>query len=877
MKRSALLLLVVLASLAQAQTSPKAEFGHALGDDYFLANYQQLERYWKKLDRESPRFKLESIGKTEEGREQYMAIVTDPSNMSRLARYKEIARKLARAEGVDESEAKALAAEGKAVVWIDGGLHASEVLCAQALMEMGWQLVSRDDEETRRVLRDCIILLVHANPDGHDLVADWYMRNPDPSKRSLSGLPRLYQKYIGHDNNRDFFASTQSETKNMNRVMYSEWYPEIVYNHHQTGPAGTVMFSPPFRDPFAYECDPLVRTGLDFVSSAMHDRFLAEDKPGVTMRSGATYSGWWNGGLRTMAYFHNMIGILTETIGSPTPTRIPFVKSKLLPSQDLPAPIEPQEWHFRQSVDYSITANYAILDYASRYREELLLNFWKMGRNSIEKGRTDTWTPNPRRIEEARSFADLRKPADRDPRAFLIPGDQADYATAVKFVNTLMETGLEVRRSAGSFSYKGKTYPAGTFVVRADQAFRPHVLSMFEPQVHPDDFEYPGAPPTAPYDNAGWTLAYTMGVQFDRTLDAFDQPLDLLRTPAKPTVPCDLRSDSAGYVIDPRVNDAFLAMNRMMNDGVDVYRMAGTQVSAEAPVPLGAFWVPATERTRQLLEGLAREKGVRASNAGSKPSSGLVRLRQPRIALLDRYGGSMPSGWTRWVLEQFEFPFTVVYPPEIDRGDLSKFDVLVMVDGMTIGGRGRGGGGETLEGVPDEWRVRQGSLSVDESLPRVREFVERGGTVVAIGSATGIAQQLGLPVANALVETQNGLERPVSREKFYVPGSVLRVRLDPSHPLAFGMPEQVDVMFDASPSFRLTGDADRIAWYDTDHPLRSGWAWGQERLENTVAAVATKLGKGRVVLYGPEILFRGQPHGTFKLLFNALLLGQEQP
>lgn len=874
MKRSALLLLVVAAALSQAQTSPKVEFGSALGDDYFLANYQQLERYWRKLDRESPRFKVESIGKTAEGRDQLMAIVTDPSNMSRLAHYKEIARKLARAEGIDEAEATALVAEGKAIVWIDGGLHASEVLCAQALMEMGWQLASRNDEETRRLLRDCIVLLVHANPDGHDLVADWYMRNPDPRKRSLAGVPRLYQKYIGHDNNRDFFASTQSETENMNRVMYNEWYPQIVYNHHQTGPAGTVMFSPPFRDPFAYECDPLVRTGLDFVSSAMHNRFLAENKPGVTMRSGATYSGWWNGGLRTMAYFHNMIGILTETIGSPTPMRIPFVARRQLPNQDLPAPIEPQEWRFRQSVDYSITANYAILDYASRFKEELLTNFWRMGHNSIEKGRKDAWTPNPRRIASATSLADLRLPADRDPRAYLIPGDQVDYSTATKFVNTLMETGLDVFRSGGSFSYKGKSYPAGTYVVRTDQAFRPHVLSMFEPQVHPDDFEFPGAPPTPPYDNAGWTLAYTMGIQFERTLDAFEVPLDRLRGPAKPSVPSDLRSDAAGYMIDPRVNDAFLAMNRLMNAGVDVFRMVGTQVSAEAPVPLGAFWVPATTQTRELLQDLARDKGVRSSNAPSKPASGLVRLRQPRIALLDRYGGSMPSGWTRWVLEQFEFAFTVVYPPEIDRGELAKFDVLVMVDGMTLSGRARGGG-EDLELVPEEWRGRQGSLTAESSLPRLREFVDRGGTLVAIGSATEIAQRMDVPVANALVETQEGIERPVSREKFFVPGSVLRARLDTSHPLAFGLPEQVDLMFDVSPSFRLTGPATRVAWYDSSHPLRSGWAWGQERLENTVAAVDAKVGKGRVVLYGPEILFRAQPHGTFKLLFNAFLLGQE--
>ena len=870
MNRTLTCLLLAVAALASAQTSPKAHLGSNLGDDYFLANYQQLTTYWQKLAGESPRMKVESMGKTEEGRDQWMAIISDPENMRSLGRYKEIAGKLARAEGIGESEARALAAEGKSIVWIDGGLHASEVLCAQVLMETSWQLVSRNDPETRRILKDCIILLVHANPDGMDLLSDWYMRNPDPLKRSAGGVPRLYQKYIGHDNNRDFYASTQKETKNMNRVMYSEWFPQIVYNHHQTGPAGTVMFAPPFRDPFSYDCDPLVRTGLDMVSAAMHNRFLAENKPGVTMRSGATYSGWWNGGLRTTAYFHNMVGILTETIGSPTPMRIPFVGSRQLPQQDLPVPIEPQEWHFRQSVEYSLTANYAILDYASRYRETLLQNIWRMGANSIARGRADTWTPNPRRIAAARSQSDLRKSEDRDARAYIVTSAQPDYATATKFVNTLIENGVTVHRSGGSFVFKGKTYPAGSYVVKCDQAFRPHILSMFEPQVHPDDFAYPGAPPSPPYDSAGWTLAFQMGVQFDRVVDTFDVPMDRVRGLAVPTVSLDgARGD--GLLIDPRVNDAFRAMNRFLAAGADVFRVE----HATGPYPAGAFWVPATDATRAVMADLARVNGVRAVGA-SKPADA-VALRAPRIALLDRYGGSMPSGWTRWILEQFEFPFEVVYPPDFDKGILDGYDVLILVDGMTFGtaGGGRRSGDEADMLIPAEWQARQGSLSTGTSLPKVKAFVERGGVVVAIGSATEIATQLGLPVKSALTDLVDGVVRPVSREKFFVPGSVLRVRVDAAQPAAWGMGEHVDVMFDGSPAFAIEPGAvgvKRLAWYDSARPLRSGWAWGQERLEGSAAAVAATLGSGRVLLYGPEILFRAQPHGTFKFLFNELAM-----
>src|SRR4051812_47646750 len=263
-------------------TTPKEAFGFDIGDDYQLANYKQIEAYWRTLDKESDRMVLHDMGKTAEGRTQWMAIVTSPENQRKLAHYQDISRRLGFAEGLTDAQAHALAKEGKAVVWIDGGLHATETLGAQQLAQMVYEMVSRNDEETLRFLNDCIILFVHANPDGNDLVADWYMRNADPTQRSLTNLPRLYQKYIGHDNNRDFFASTQPETENMNRVMFREWYPQILYNHHQSGPAGTILYSPPLRDPFNYNEDPLVVLGIEQIGNALHTRLAAEGKPGAT-------------------------------------------------------------------------------------------------------------------------------------------------------------------------------------------------------------------------------------------------------------------------------------------------------------------------------------------------------------------------------------------------------------------------------------------------------------------------------------------------------------------------------------------------------------------------------------------------------------------
>jgi hypothetical protein len=301
------LLLAAPAVTAQTITTPKQHFGFNIGDDYQLATYTQFVEYWKRLDRESDRMKVVEIGRTAEGRSQLMAIITSPQNFKKLDRYKEIARRLALADGLTDEQARALAREGKGVVWIDGGLHATEVLGAHQLIETVYQLVSRSDAETTRFLNDLVILAVHANPDGMELVSGWYMRETDPQKRSTAGIPRLYEKYAGHDNNRDFYISNLPESTNMNRVLYTEWFPQIMYNHHQTGPAGTVMFAPPFRDPFNYYFDPLVPAELDLVGAAMASRFNAEGKPGVTSRKGSSYSTWWNGGLRTTVYFHNMI------------------------------------------------------------------------------------------------------------------------------------------------------------------------------------------------------------------------------------------------------------------------------------------------------------------------------------------------------------------------------------------------------------------------------------------------------------------------------------------------------------------------------------------------------------------------------------------
>jgi hypothetical protein len=886
----ALAALIFVAALAGQTapkvTTPKEALGFNLGDDYQVANYSQLEAYWKKLAAESDRMKLVDIGPTAEGRRQYMAIITSPENMKKLDHYKEISRRLALAEGITEDQAHALAREGKAVVWIDGGLHASESVGSQQEMEMVYQMASRTDPETMRFLNDAILLCVPANPDGQELVANWYMRGSekpdaplkDPLQRTMGGLPRLWAKYIGHDDNRDFYMSNMPETTNMNHQLFLEWFPQIMYNHHQTGPAGAVIFMPPFRDPFNYNFDPLIPLGIELVGTAMHSRLVAEGKGGSAMRSGANYSTWWNGGLRTIAYFHNMIGILTEIIGGPTPIAIPLVPGKQLPQGDWPMPVAPQPWHYRQSIEYEISNNRAILDLASRYRETFLFNIWRMGMNSIEKGGKDYWTVTPKRIAALEAAAGsasngrtvptelyntvLHDPKMRDARGYIIPSDQADFANATEFVNALLKTGITVLRSTSAFQVAGKSYPAGSYVVKTAQAFRPHVMDMFEPQDHPNDFAYPGGPPNPPYDIAGWTLALQMGVEFDRVRDGFDGPFtkisELLPAPASSiTGP----SNPAGYLISHRINNSFVLINRLLKANASVYWLKKQETADGQDLGTGAIWVPASAAARPVLESGAKELGVAVHALAKAPAGAALKLKPIRIGLCDQYGGSMTSGWTRWLFEQYEFPFEVVYPPALDAGDLkSKFDVLVLTDGAI----GRGGGERITEA---------------KTIPRLKEFVESGGSIVTIGSSTSVAELFGVPVKNYLTEKgPDGKDRPLPREKFYIPGSLLRTSVDNTNPLAYGMPRQLDVFFDSSPVFRLEPDSESkrtaaVAWFSGPEVLDSGWAWGQQYLDGGTAVAEASVGEGKVVLLGPEVNFRDQPHATYKLLFNSLYYG----
>ncbi|HEX2684850.1 MAG TPA: peptidase, partial [Ferruginibacter sp.] len=572
--------------------------------------------------------------------------------------------------------------------------------------------------------------------------------------------------------------------------------------------------------------------------------------------------------------------------------------NRLIPNAATPNPIVPQKWLFRQSIDYSVSLNYAVLNYASRYRDELLMNIYRMGRNAIDKGNKDSWTLSPAKVEainklyedslKRRPAADGNRPGSgavpvkfydsvmknsnyKDPRGYIIPADQPDLATAVEFLNALIRTGIVVQKASADFTVAGKKYPANSYIVKTNQAFRPHILDMFEPQDHPNDFLYPGGPPVAPYDAAGWTLAYQMGVKFDRIKDGFDGPFE--KNPLGQLIKLRgaiTRKNANGYVLDARANQSYKAVNQLLNAGVDVYRI--TKVAAGASYNSGSFYFKATANAKAVIDRIINESPVEFIPLDQSPASTL-KIKKARIALWDTYGGSMSSGWVRLILEKYNYAFDVIYPKDIDSSNLElKYDVIVFVGGAipALNGNtqntGRGAG--NTDSIPDEFKRMTGRITAEKSIPKLRSFLEQGGNIVTIGSSTQLAYHLKLPVTNAMTEIINGEEKVLPKDKFYTPGSILQMHVDEEQTATAGLNGLTDIYFDNSPVFKLAPDAvssgiiKPLAWFGNDDQiLRSGWSWGETYLKNGVTAFEAKTGKGKLFAFTPEITFRGQSQG----------------
>lgn len=859
-------LLAPLGAAAQVPT-PEQAFGFPPGADRKVADYGQMKAYFRALDQASPRASLQEIGRSAKGEPLLLLIISSEENMRRLDEWRSIAERLARAE-IPEDEAHRLASVGRAVVWVDGGMDDQEHATAQMTPELAWTLITSETEEMRAI-RDNVVVLLNPvlNPDAVVNDVSWY-REVLETPWETTRPPRMGQPWAGTDNNRDWFMNNQPETQAVSKILCRTWYPQIVYNQHQPAPDHARIFIPPFAEPVNPDIHPLVTTGVNMVGAAMASRFAARHMPGYV--SNSVYSMWWNGGMRLTPYFHNQIGILTETAHRTPSPRVydPAAIPEILPiARGVPARTDstsihyPDPWrgtesHIRDAFDYMQQATYATLDLAARYRERFLFNVWIMGRDAIEKGRAG------------------------GPWAYVIPPDQWDPGEAVNLVNVFRHSGVEVHKATRAFQADGRDYPAGSYLVYAAQAFRPHVVNLLETRPYPERRLYPGGPPETPYDLAGWTLPMQMGV----TVDRVERPFQARTEPIadlEPMVAGTVTGDGAfGYAFGPRENASHHAANRLMAAGHRVALADAPFQAGGAQVPAGAFLVTAGpggsgDALAEAVRTQARELGVDFTGLAAAPGVALSELHRPRVGLYKAWHSRVDDqGWSLFVLERHGFAVDTLHDADIRRGDLSAYDAIVLPNHP---------GDQILQGnapgtMPDPY---VGGLGT-EGVTQLKRWVEGGGTLIAFDQSTDLAlDHFGIPVRNAVAG--------VPPDRFFVPGSLIRTDVDPGHPFAAGTQPQVAAAFSQSRAFEIVTVAraveggretsppapapavEVVARYADKDLLMSGWANGEDRyLAGKPALVNVRLGTGNVVLFGFRPQFRGQPRGTYKLVFNAI-------
>ncbi len=825
--------------------TPESVIGWQACTDEKLATHGQITDYYHALDEASDRVKVVETGESTQGKPQVMAIISSEENIANLDRYQEIAQRLARAEDLTDEQARQLAEEGKTVAWADFGIHSTEVAPTQSSPILAHHLATDESEETQKIRDDVIALVVpDVNPDGTTQVAEWYREHVGTEFQDAP-LPDLYHPYAGHDNNRDWYMLNLQETQNLGRQMFHEWVPQIIHNAHQTAPFPARIFVPPFSDPVNPNIDARVTRGVNLVGSAMTERLDREGKAGAV--SQVQFDMWWNGGMRSAPYYHNQIGILTETAHASAtpetydPDEFPDTfangESTSYPSIFYPSPYQGGEWHLRDSCDYIVSANLAMFDLAADNRVDWLYGIYEMGRDAIEAGQDET---------------------------YVVPADQADLPTAVRMIEALRQGGIDVEQATEGFAVGDTEYPEGSYLISGAQAFRAHLTDLLNPQEYPDRREYPDGPPDTPYDITGWTLPLQMGVEVDRhdtTVDVETEDVPLEPAPWGGEVTG--RADVA-YAIDPRVNNSVIAVNRLLENGFTVERTTGEVETDAGTWPAGTYLVEAEPRVHSELEQWTRPRddlGLTFATVDEMPAE-TTAVQQPRIALYDGYAGPDDEGWNKFILENFEFDFSLVEDPEIKAGDLAdSYDTILLPDASLESMRD----GHDEGAMPPEYAGGMTQAGVDN----LREFVEAGGTLVALDSANELAmQEFDLPVTDIAADT--------AEEDFFIPGSLLKIEVDNTDPLGYGMPAESIGFFAQSPVFETEDGVDTMVNYASDDVLASGWTLGEELVHGQDAVVNASVGQGNVVMLGFRAQHRSQAHGTFKLLFNSLYLGTGQ-
>ncbi|HSM06627.1 MAG TPA: M14 family zinc carboxypeptidase [Longimicrobiales bacterium] len=855
---SALVLWAASPAAAAAQQtpipSPEDFFGHVMGADRRLARWDQLVEYYRLIDRESDRVQVVEMGPSTLGNPFLSIFVSSPENLADLDRIK--ARNAVLSDPRDHTEAEVEdAIENGRVVFVQSyGLHSSEVSPSQTAAEVVYDFATRNDEEMVEILENTVSILIPVfNPDGNILVTDWYNETVGTEYEG-AGLPVLYHHYIGHDNNRDAFMQNTVESRYGAEILFREWVPQGYIDHHQMGAYTARISLPPYAEPIRPDGDPLVWREMAWYGAHMAYKMDEADLPGAI--GAAIYSGWGHFGFHWITPFHNIAGMLTESASARLASPLYVHPDQLQGSRQFPEyeaqttypnPWEGGWWRVRDMVVRQKVATFAPLDIAAKNRETVLRNAYLKASRQTQRG------------------------AEGETRAFVVPAEQHDPGTMLKMVDKLLLQGIDVRRSDAGFTHEGRVYGPGTYVVDMAQPKRGVIRWLLGRTFYPDNTytRDRDGDPIRPYDMSTDNLAEFMGVRVDPVGSMVEA--SLVRVTGTPSPPAEVAAAGAyGWRIDGRSNDAFEAVNLLQAEGTPVSRVA----HASGALRPGDFVVPARVPA-DVVQAAAAEAGVAVAALDDDPAEVAYPLQPQRIGMFQRYyGGNMDEGWTRWLLEDFSFPYTSVLSDEIRRGDLaSSYDVIILPqDGVQMMTGEFAESGEYQSFSPEDWPEEYRSGFGQEGIAALEAFVRAGGTLVTFATAGDLPMQhFGIPVRNAV----EGL----SSTEFWSPGSTLHVEVDAEHPVAYGMPDralavfwQGNQVYETIPGAESAG-VERIATFVDRDVLRSGWLLGEDAIAGKAAAVSVSLGEGRVVMLGFRAQHRAQTHGTFKLVFNALMSG----
>ena len=842
----------------QSIPSPEQAFGFRVGSDRKLIDWNQIVDYFNTLDRTSGRIMVQELGKTTLGKPFLLTIISSADNMRNMDRYQTIHQQLANPYDLSEEKAKALVDEGKAVVLVSLNIHSTEIGSSQESVELAYELATRTDPKTQKILDNVFLLLIPSvNPDGLQMVVDWYRKHVGTPNEGCS-MPWLYHHYAGHDNNRDWFMFNLQESRLTSRVLYHDWYPEIVFDQHQMGSSGARFFVPPYSDPVNLNVHPILMAEMNMlgkhVVSDMHDQGFK----GVA--TGLGFTAFFEGVMARTPIWHNILGILSETASARLATPIYLPRGSLgrfgpeLPRYstvtDFLDPWEGGWWRLRDIIDYEKAATYSILDLAATYKEKFMMNFYTMNIDAIHKGKTEP------------------------PYAYIIPQNQHNPSSAREMLKRLEFHGVKIYRSLSSFVYNDKTYPPDTYVIPLSQPCRPCIKDLLECQVYPNLKQYPGGPPRSPYDNTGWTLPLLMGVQIIE-----------MKTPLKTEISQtedysfgysnEMNTSAKTFLIERRYNDTFSILNELLKGDTEIYWSDQSFSVDNTEYPAGTIIIPRQKGISSSLEKLSKTHQVPIHGIDDPIAVKGSRTKLPRLSIYQPWGGSMDEGWTRLVLDMYGFSYKTLHNEDMKNEKLiDQYDVIILPSISTSGiveGRSRRRGEPTL-GTTEMPKKYQGGIG-NKGVEILLNFVKEGGTLITIGSSTDFAiEKLRVPAVNIL--------KGVDRKEFYAPGSLLQIELDTSQPLAYGMEKHPAIRVSNSPTFRLRPyirEIKAVGYYTDGNPLLSGWLIGPEKIAGHTVLAEIPVEKGRVILFGFGVQSRSQTFGTFKLLFNAIYTSRIEP